>query len=586
MLLHVLTLQVLATSRSHLIARGFQYHHLYRHCRIRTNHYDNASAATHPTPVRSSCLARRRRIDEGETSALLFCSKSSSSSPACNDEAPILRRTIIPKQKHHHQQQHSYRVIKRYSLSVDLARNTTAAATHGIPLTRLLVEQGEFPSMTQARKACRQGRIILFPCNATTKNEAQRITLQQKEGSSNVNLVSLLREGKGEFSLWEQINSINGASKCSSAIEGLNNAEKRLARLATPSSLLFPGESLGILTRVHNHQQDDCCYPDTMTGYLFPPRLPRDCETYPRVIYQDDMVAVIDKPENLTTIGDDGRSGGPEGGGGRQDLQSMLPFLLRPPPHNKMTERKKKEKPPPTWLPRPVHRIDRRTSGLVLVAKTKYAMKHLSKEFEQRRVFKQYMAVVFDNGTANTSTNTVKPCHKERQFSQDWQVIDHPIGGKEASTRIRLVGSSSGSSNNTRQHTHGDDDDDDNINSTSTTTLFYLVEACPLTGRTHQIRRHLSYCLGLPIVGDAKYDNGVRNLRTNGMFLCSNLLDVAHPGGGGGGGEEELQVSSGKEWSLYRNCDGNNEIDTSRLRLRVEIPIPAKFDLIMGGESQ
>ena len=84
-----------------------------------------------------------------------------------------------------------------------------------------------------------------------------------------------------------------------------------------------------------------------------------------------------------------------------------------------------------------------------------------------------------------------------------------------------------------------------------------LVHFAPRTGRTHQLRRHAADVLRCPIVGDALYDGGgaaAMQFRRRGLFLCARYLELDHP------------------------CVPGE-------RLRVEIPLPAKFDDLLARES-
>jgi 23S rRNA pseudouridine1911/1915/1917 synthase len=144
-----------------------------------------------------------------------------------------------------------------------------------------------------------------------------------------------------------------------------------------------------------------------------------------------------------------------------------------------------------TLRPGIVHRLDKDTSGLLIVAKNDQAHRHLQRQFRTRHVSKTYLALV------------------EGQPSAPSGVIDAPIGrdpkerkrmavvpeGREARTEYRVL-------EHFAQHT--------------------LVEACPVTGRTHQIRIHFA-SIGHPIVGDRVY--GYRKQR---LPLKRHFLHAAH----------------------------------------------------------
>jgi len=135
---------------------------------------------------------------------------------------------------------------------------------------------------------------------------------------------------------------------------------------------------------------------------------------------------------------------------------------------------------------RVVHRLDRGTSGAMLFPKSRQSAAWLSRQFQDGLVDKLYLALV-----------------SGRPEQESWRV-DSPIGkvaparygivegGKEAVTEFRMVASSD---------------------------AFSLVEARPLTGRTHQIRVHLS-SVSLPILGDSTYGGGEAGRM---MLHCSTM---------------------------------------------------------------
>jgi len=118
-------------------------------------------------------------------------------------------------------------------------------------------------------------------------------------------------------------------------------------------------------------------YPQSYTEYVEPPSSYAHIQQHSAneiILYEDEHIAIVNKPEGIDTIGEK-----------RLDLQSVLPFILHPPPllSNNI------------YLPRPIHRLDRKTNGCVLVAKTELAMKKFSIMFANREIQKSYCAVVF-----------------------------------------------------------------------------------------------------------------------------------------------------------------------------------------------
>ena len=152
-----------------------------------------------------------------------------------------------------------------------------------------------------------------------------------------------------------------------------------------------------------------------------------------------------------------------------------------------------------------VHRLDRMTSGLVVVAKNDLAHRELSAQFKSREVHKTYVALVHgrmtnDRGEISTAVG--------RDPKRRIRMRPGGIGAREASTRYRLL----------RRFRH-----------------FTLLEAEPRTGRTHQIRVHLS-SIGHPVVGDTLYGAPARlrietreekTMERN--FLHAAALELRHP---------------------------------------------------------
>jgi len=151
-----------------------------------------------------------------------------------------------------------------------------------------------------------------------------------------------------------------------------------------------------------------------------------------------------------------------------------------------------------TLRPGIVHRLDKDTSGVMVVAKSDVAHLSLAKQIKDRTVTKTYLAIVKGN------------------FREDVITVDLPIGRHAADRKKMAVNALKG-----RQ----------------ATTVFSVLErfgghtllSCHLlTGRTHQIRVHLAY-IGHPVIGDLKYGKGSEDFPITGQALHSAALKFVHP---------------------------------------------------------
>lgn len=147
-----------------------------------------------------------------------------------------------------------------------------------------------------------------------------------------------------------------------------------------------------------------------------------------------------------------------------------------------------------------VHRLDKDTSGLILVAKNDRSHRWLQEQFRLRRVRKVYLALV--DGTPPTPTGRIEapigrdPAHRRKMAVTTLQK------GREAVTEYQTV---------------------------ETYAHHTLIEAHPLTGRTHQIRLHMAF-LGCPIVADSLYGRRKPSLPLERHFLHAARLTILLPG--------------------------------------------------------
>jgi len=138
--------------------------------------------------------------------------------------------------------------------------------------------------------------------------------------------------------------------------------------------------------------------------------------------------------------------------------------------------------------PHPAHRLDFATSGVLVVAKTKIALLGLQELFKTKNITKTYHAVVIN------------------ALEQKEGSINQPIDDKPSETHYQTL-------------------------ATETSVRFgylNLVELLPITGRRHQLRKHMLF-LGNPILGDAKYCAEENLLKGKGLYLQASSISFVHP---------------------------------------------------------
>jgi RluA family pseudouridine synthase len=183
------------------------------------------------------------------------------------------------------------------------------------------------------------------------------------------------------------------------------------------------------------------------------------------ILYEDAHLAVVFKPAGYMVNGN-----------AFQTIERALPFNLKP---STLADAYP--------LPKAVHRLDRPTSGLLIIAKTARSHQALGAQFEHKTIQKQYQAIAIGQlplaGTINT-----------------------PVDGKEAQTSYEVI----------------------EIVPSLRSGQLSLVRLYPQTGRTHQLRKHLAG-LGCPILGDALYGIEGLVLQHKGLFLTAVGLQFTHP---------------------------------------------------------
>lgn len=222
------------------------------------------------------------------------------------------------------------------------------------------------------------------------------------------------------------------------------------------------------------------------------------------VIFEDADLLVVNKPAGVIVNNSDTTSH-------EITLQDMIVSYLHI-PHQKLIEQRKEgewESPESAFQNRAgiVHRLDKETSGILLVAKTLSAFIALQKQFKERIVEKTYLALSHGKITPEKGEINV-PVGRLNFNRKRFGVV---AGGRESVTHYNVL-----------QY----------YKNPATKEILSLVELCPKTGRTHQIRVHLHY-IGHPIFADELYAG--RKVSRNDrvilprVFLHAAKISFFHP---------------------------------------------------------
>ncbi|MBF7126149.1 RluA family pseudouridine synthase [Pediococcus pentosaceus] len=222
--------------------------------------------------------------------------------------------------------------------------------------------------------------------------------------------------------------------------------------------------------KVSENDVIDVTLPDPVEVSVKPEKMNLD------IVFEDDDVIVVNKPQGMVVHPAPGHENG-----------TLVNGLLDHAPLATVNGELR---------PGIVHRIDKDTSGLLMVAKNDQAMLSLSAQLKAKTNQRKYLAIVHGNfkeeaGTINAPIGRSKKDRKKMAIVED---------GRPAVTHFKVL---------------------------ERFTDYTLIECELETGRTHQIRVHLKY-IGHPVAGDPLY--GPRNtLKGNGQFLHAKLLGFKHP---------------------------------------------------------
>ncbi len=373
-----------------------------------------------------------------------------------------------------------YHIVREYP--IEFGTNIASSALRqsaNITLQHALVrlDPKNYPTLTRARKACRKGMVLIH------RNRKKK---QQNFYNKSDQFFDFQRGNVGDF--------------------------------------VVSGDIIGVQMFLGTYRKKQC-YPNI--EYSRPQfQLP--------VLYEDDHLAVVNKPAGVAVYSETRNNGSGDKTGNRKTVHFALPFVLTPP----------KKGTPGGILRRPgiVHRLDKPTSGLLLVAKTKTSMEHLYQQFRERDIQKIYTAIV-NGDLMHHQEEYQQETGKERQNNEKiWNFIDYPLGGKHALTSWKILEQS--------QSLNAKDG------------VLTMVQVRLHTGRYHQIRRHFAWWCRRPLVGDHLYAGMLQahHFRKKGLFLSSNGISFLHP------------VQDDDENSVTR-------------RVEVTIDVPKRFAKLMKAED-
>ncbi|AMG29570.1 23S rRNA pseudouridine(955/2504/2580) synthase RluC [Grimontia hollisae] len=237
--------------------------------------------------------------------------------------------------------------------------------------------------------------------------------------------------------------------------------------------------------------------PETAQAEAPSTKLNRVAELEKCVIYEDDHMLVLNKPSGTAVHGGSGLHFG-----AIEAMRSLRPdarFLEL------------------------VHRIDRDTSGILLIAKKRSALRHLQAQFREKTVQKYYFALTMGNWKPSMKKVTA-PLLKNEVNS----IVRVNPDGKPSETRFKVL---------------------EQFDQAT------LVQASPITGRTHQIRVHAQY-VGHPLAwddryGDPRFDAYTKKFGLNRLFLHAANIKFTHPGSG-----EMMDISAPMDKQLEKTLEG------------------------------
>lgn len=198
-----------------------------------------------------------------------------------------------------------------------------------------------------------------------------------------------------------------------------------------------------------------------------------------QIVFEDDCLLVLNKPSGMAVHGGSGLDFG------------VIEALRALRPESRYLEL--------------VHRLDRDTSGILLIAKKRSALRHLHQQLRDKHIQKDYLALV--RGQWQSHCKVINAPLKKNELASGERIVRVSEQGKPSETRFSI------------EERYGE--------------FATLVKASPITGRTHQIRVHTQYA-GHPIAlddkyGDKDFDEKLTALGLKRLFLHAVAIRLTHP---------------------------------------------------------
>ncbi len=256
-----------------------------------------------------------------------------------------------------------------------------------------------------------------------------------------------------------------------------------IQRLITDGLVKLNGKTTKASVKPREHDIVEVSAPPKMIEQLVPEEMPLD------VLYEDEYMMALNKQPNLVVH--------PARGQWTGTLVNGLAWY-----GSKWSTLNG------NWRPGILHRLDRNTSGVILIAKADEAHWRLARQFENRTIQKTYLAIV--HGIPQLLADVIDmPIGQDRYVREKQAVRKVENGGREAVTRYEVLEALETPAGQTVfQFQKSAFANDQHYRTPS--GKFAIMKLFPKTGRTHQLRVHLSH-IGHPIVGDTMYGGQIVN---------------------------------------------------------------------------